>query len=98
MFCAHGLSVLSHSMSGLSPRGSSPTARALHILITQGAVLRNDFKVYMGLGERTAITQLKQLVQLGVVDSPSPKSRLIHPGFPAWFAQLIFPDLHRRFI
>ena len=74
------------------------TARALHILITQGAVLRNDFKVYMGLGERTAITQLKQLVQLGVVDSPSPKSRLIHPGFPVWFAQLIFADLHRRFI
>ena len=80
--------------AGVKPQ----TARALHILITQGAVLRNDFKVYMGLGERTAITQLKQLVQLGVVDSPSPKSRLIHPGFPVWFAQLIFPDLHRRFI
>lgn len=80
--------------AGIKPE----TARALHILITQGAVLRNDFKVYMGLGERTAISQLKQLVQLGVVDSPSPKSRLIHPGFPVWFAQLVFPDLHRRFI
>ena len=74
------------------------TARALHILITQGAVARNDFKVFMGLGERTAINQLKKLVQLGVVDSPSPKSRLIYPGFPVWFAQLVFPDLHRRFI
>lgn len=73
-------------------------ARALHILITQGAVLRNDFKVYMGLGERTAISQLKQLVLLGVVDSPSPKSRIIHPGFPVWFAQLVFPDLHKRFL
>lgn len=73
-------------------------ARALHILITQGAVARNDFKVFMGLGERTAINQLKKLVQLGVVDSPSPKSRLIYPGFPVWFAQLVFPDLHRRFI
>ena len=80
--------------AGIKPEA----ARALHILITQGAVLRNDFKVYMGLGERTAINQLKQLVQLGVVDSPSPKSRLIHPGFPVWFAQMIFPDLHRRFI
>ncbi len=80
--------------AGIKPE----TARALHILITQGAVLRNDFKVYMGLGERTAISQLKQLVQLGVVQSPSPKSRLIHPGFPVWFAQLVFPDLHRRFI
>ena len=80
--------------AGIKPE----TARALHILITQGAVLRNDFKVFMGLGERTAINQLKQLVQLGVVDSPSPKSRLVHPGFPVWFAQLIFPDLHRRFI
>ena len=80
--------------AGIKPQ----TARALHILITQGAVLRNDFKVYMGLGERTAISQLKQLVQLGVVESPSPKSRLIHPGFPVWFAQLVFPDLHRRFM
>ena len=80
--------------AGIKPE----TARALHILITQGAVLRNDFKVYMGLGERTAINQLKLLVHLGVVDSPSPKSRLIHPGFPVWFAQLVFPDLHKRFI
>lgn len=80
--------------AGIKPQ----TARALHILITQGAVLRNDFKVYMGLGERTAINQLQQLVQLGVVESPSPKSRLLHPGFPVWFAQLIYPDLHRRFI
>lgn len=80
--------------AGIKPEA----ARALHILITQGAVLRNDFKVYMGLGERTAISQLKQLVQLGVVDSPSPKSRIIHPGFPVWFAQLVFPDLHKRFL
>lgn len=80
--------------AGIKPEA----ARALHILITQGAVLRNDFKVYMGLGERTAISQLKQLVLLGVVDSPSPKSRIIHPGFPVWFAQLVFPDLHKRFL
>lgn len=48
--------------------------------MTNGAVLRVDFKVYLGL-----------------VESPTPKSREIYPGLPVWFAQLLFPDLHRRF-
>ncbi|MFL6875907.1 hypothetical protein ACJ6YJ_13675 [Pseudomonas marginalis] len=29
--------------------------------------------------------------------APSAKSRSIFPGLPVWFAQMIFPDLHRRF-
>lgn len=73
-------------------------ARALHILITQGAVSRSDFKVYLGLGESRATAQLKALIGLGVVESPTPKSREIYPGLPVWFAQQVFPDLHRRFI
>lgn len=72
-------------------------ARALYLLIREGEVLRADFKVYLGLHERTATSQLKELIQLGVVVSPSPKSRALYPGFPVWFAQLLFPDLHRRF-
>jgi Fic family protein len=72
-------------------------ARALYLLITQGEVLRADFKVYTGLGERTAIDQLKAVLNLGVVEAPGPKSRQLYPGLPVWFAQLLFPDLHRRF-
>ncbi|MDP2228397.1 MAG: Fic family protein [Moraxellaceae bacterium] len=73
-------------------------ARALHILITQGQVSRSDFKVFLGLGERLATDQLSRLVAQGLVDSPTPKSRELYPGLPAWFAQQVFPDLHRRFI
>jgi Fic family protein len=72
-------------------------ARALHILLTQGEVTRADFKVYTGLIDKTAGEQLKKLVSLGVVEAPSAKSRQIYPGLPVWFAQVIFPDLHRRF-
>lgn len=72
-------------------------ARALHLLLMQGVVSRVDFKVYLGLHERTAIEQLKTLIKLEVVEAPSPKSRTLHPGLPIWFAQLVFPDLHRRF-
>lgn len=72
-------------------------ARALHILLTQGEVSRADFKIYTGLIDKTAGEQLKKLAELGVVEAASPKSRLIYPGLPVWFAQLIFPDLHKRF-
>jgi len=87
---------------GLAPRfiqaGIKPQmARALHILLTQGEVSRADFKIYTGLIDKTAGEQLKKLLDLGVVEAHSPKSRQIYPALPVWFAQLIFPDLHRRF-
>lgn len=72
-------------------------ARALHILLTQGEVTRSDFKVYTGLGLRTATEQLSRLNDLKLIDAPSQKSRQIYPGLPIWFADWIFPDLHRRF-
>ncbi len=72
-------------------------ARALHILLTQGEVTRADFKVYTGLIDKTAGDQLKKLIDLGIVEAPSVKSRQIYPALPVWFAQVIFPDLHRRF-
>ncbi|SEJ06742.1 Fic family protein [Azotobacter beijerinckii] len=71
-------------------------ARALHVLLTQGKVGRADFKVFTGLGERTATDQLRKLVELGLVDSPTPKAREIFPALPVWFAQQLFPDLHQR--
>lgn len=72
-------------------------AKALHILFTQGEVARSDFKQFTGLGSRTATEQMAKLVSLGLVDAPSPKSRIVHPGLPIWWAHEIFPDLHRRF-
>ena len=75
----------------------SELARALHILLTQGEVSRADFKIYTGLIDKTAGEQLRKLVELGVIEAPSPKSRQLYPALPVWFAQLIFPDLHRRF-
>ncbi|MBD8190976.1 hypothetical protein IFR35_00685 [Pseudomonas fluorescens] len=72
-------------------------AKAIHILLTQGEIARADFKVFSGLHDRVASDQLKKLIDLGVVEAPSAKSRSIFPGLPVWFAQMIFPDLHRRF-
>ena len=72
-------------------------AKAIHILLTQGEVARADFKIFSGLHDRVASDQLKKLIDIGVVEAPSVKSRSIFPGLPVWFAQLIFPDLHRRF-
>ncbi|WP_443696857.1 Fic family protein [Pseudomonas sp.] len=72
-------------------------AKAIHILLTQGEVARADFKIFSGLHDRVASDQLKKLIDLGVVEAPSAKSRSIFPGLPVWFAQLIFPDIHRRF-
>lgn len=72
-------------------------ARALHILLTQGKVSRADFKIFLGLGDRLATAQLTELIKLGVVESTTPRAREIHPGLPGWFAQQVFPDLHRRF-
>lgn len=78
--------------AGIKPEVS----RALHILITQGRVLRADFKIYTGLHDRVASEQLRKLLLLGVVEAESPKSKYVHPGLPVWFAQSIFPDLHTR--
>lgn len=81
------------SQAGVRP----DAARALHVLIQLGRLPRADFKALLGVGERLATDQLQRLVRLGVVESPSPKAREIHPGLPVWFAQELFPELHRRF-
>lgn len=81
------------SSAGVKPE----TARALHALLAMGKISRADFKVFTGLGDRTATDQLKKLVELGLVDSPTPKARELYPLLPVWFAQQLFPDLHQRF-
>lgn len=79
-------------MAGVKPE----VARALHVLLTQGTLSRADFKIFTGLSDRVATDQLKSLVQLGLVESATPKARDLYPGLPIWFAQLLFPDLHQR--
>lgn len=73
------------------------SAAAVHALLSLGTMPRATFKTFLGLSERLAIEELKRLIELGVVRSPTPKSRDVEPGLPVWFAQELFPDLHRRF-
>jgi len=72
------------------------SARALQVLLSQGVVSRGDFKVFTGFSDRAATEQLRILVELGLVESATPRARDLHPGLPIWFAQLLFPDLHQR--
>jgi len=73
------------------------SAKAIHILLSLGRVSRSDFKTFTGLGDRYATDQLARLIDMGLVESKTPKARELYPNIPVWFAQLIFPDLHRRF-
>jgi Fic family protein len=73
------------------------SAKAIHILLSLGRVSRSDFKTFTGLGDRYAIDQLAKLIDIGLIESKTPKARELYPSIPVWFAQLIFPDLHRRF-
>lgn len=79
--------------AGVKPECAPPVIA----LLLQGSLPRNEFKTFTGLNPRTASAELSKLVDLGIVDSPTPKSRTLQPGLPAWFAQEIFPDLHKRF-
>ena len=72
------------------------TAPAVLALLLQGSLPRAEFKLFTGLQPRGAIDELTRLIKLGVVLSPTPKSRTVEPGLPAWFAQEIFPELHVR--
>ncbi|CAI8953321.1 Fic family protein [Pseudomonas sp. IT-196MI5] len=73
------------------------SAPAIIALITQGSLPRNEIKTFTGLTPRPAIDELSRLIKVGLVESRTPKSRVVTPGLPAWFAQDVFPDLHRRF-
>jgi hypothetical protein len=82
----------------IAAKARPSSAPAVHALLTMGKMPRSTFKTYLGLTERLAIEELKNLIALGIVFSPTPKSREVELGLPVWFAQEIFPDLHKRFI
>ncbi len=71
--------------------------KAIHLLLLQGRMSRADFKSFTGLGDKTAQTQLSILIKMGLVESKTPKARDVTPGMPFWLAELIFPNLHKRF-
>ncbi len=79
--------------AGIRPE-SGPAVVAL---LMQGSLPRNEFKTFTGLPPRASIDELTRLTKAGIVVSPTPKARTLEPGLPTWFAQDIFPDLHRRF-
>lgn len=81
----------------LAVRVRPESAPAVLALLLQGSLPRNEFKTFTGLTSRASIDELSRLVAAGIVVSPTPKSRTVEPGLPSWFAQDIFPDLHRRF-
>jgi Fic family protein len=81
----------------LNTRIRPESAPAIIALITQGSLPRSEIKIFTGLTPRPAIDELSALIKLGLVESHTPKSRIVTPGLPVWFAQDIFPDLHRRF-
>lgn len=74
----------------------SSSAPAVIALLLQGKMPRSEFKQFLGLSDRQAVDELGRLISARVVISPTPKSRILLPGLPVWFAQAIFPDLHRR--
>lgn len=71
-------------------------AEALQVLFSQGTMERSVFKRFTGLGDRTATDQLSRLVECGVVEAPTPKSRTVQAGLPLWYAIELFPNLHHR--
>jgi Fic family protein len=82
----------------ITQQGIRPdSAPAIIALISQGSLPRSEIKVFTGLTPRPAIDELTRLIKLGLVESKTAKSRTVTPGLPAWFAQDVFPDLHRRF-
>ncbi|WP_458717104.1 Fic family protein [Pseudomonas gregormendelii] len=73
------------------------TASAMIALLTQGSLPRSEIKTFTGLTPRPATDELSKLIKIGLVESQTSRSRVVTPGLPAWFAQDVFPDLHRRF-
>lgn len=67
--------------------------RPLHYLfVTDGALERGEFKSMTGLGERTAGTLLKALLDRGLLTSDSPQGR-VRFGLPLHALRFYFPAL-----
>lgn len=70
---------------------------ALKALFMNGKMERAVFKRFLGNSDRLATEVLSKLIKSGVVHAQTAKSRVIEVGLPLWYAEYIFPDLHRRF-
>ncbi|TVP88646.1 MAG: Fic family protein [Pseudomonadaceae bacterium] len=82
----------------LKASGIKPAyAPALKALFMNGKLERAVFKRFLGTSDRLATEVLSKLIKCGVVHAESAKSRVIEVGLPLWYAEYIFPDLHRRF-
>jgi Fic family protein len=67
--------------------------RALHYLFVTGSELsRGEFKMMMGLGERSATTALGALIDRGFLKSDSPQGR-VRFGLPHHSLRFLFPNL-----
>ncbi|UJB66456.1 Fic family protein [Acidovorax sp. YS12] len=65
----------------------------LHYLFaTQGAVTRGDFAAMTGLGERTATTLIRKLLEAGLLQSGSPRG-LVRFGVPMDMLRFLLPNL-----
>jgi Fic family protein len=93
---------LHHRLAALVPvRSAMPqyehyrveTIRPLHYLVAAGPVSRGEFMQMTGLPERTARRVLSQLLQDGLLISPSPKGE-VGIGFPLDALYLLFPNLY----
>ncbi len=68
-------------------------ALPLHHLFAAGPVTRGEFKQLTGLGDRTAQTQLSQLLEVGLLESESPRGPVSF-GMPLDALQFMFPELY----
>ncbi|WP_422899107.1 Fic family protein [Propionivibrio sp.] len=67
--------------------------RPLHYLfLTGGELERGEFKVMMGLGERTAVTALSALIRRGLLKSDTPQGK-VRFGLPLHALRFYFPSL-----
>lgn len=72
-------------------------APVLKALFMNGKMERSVFKRFLGTSDRLATEVLSKLIKSGVVQAETSKSRVVEVGLPLWYAEYIFPDLHRRF-
>ena len=67
--------------------------RPLHYLfLTGGELERGEFKVMMGLGERTAVSALSALIRRGLLKSDTPQGK-VRFAFPLHALRFYFPSL-----
>ena len=84
---------LAFEEESLRSRVRREALRPLHYLFLSGGELeRGEFKLMMGLGDRTAVTALTALVKRGLLKSDTPQGKLRF-GIPLHALRFYFPAL-----